>query len=86
MQILNKLREEIDTIDASLLEALAKRRSLVAKIGQYKKDQGIPIVDKNRETEKLQLLTKKGEALGIPSALISQIWKILYNDAYTIEQ
>jgi chorismate mutase len=86
MNTLEELRKEIDLLDETILETIAKRRVLVTKIGEYKKEKGIQILDKKREEEKLANLTNKAELLAIPSSLISQIWKILYNDAYTIEK
>ena len=42
-------QKEIDDIDSTLLSLFAKRFSLVAKIGKHKKDNNLPIQDKNRE-------------------------------------
>ena len=51
---LKELREEIDAIDAALIEKLEERFGIVAKIGEYKKANGIDIVDPEREWKKLE--------------------------------
>lgn len=50
---LNKLREEIDFIDKELVKLFEKRLNVVEKIGEYKKKNLLPILDKQREQEVL---------------------------------
>ena len=50
---LDALRREIDNIDKELIALFAKRMELCAKIGEYKKENGLPVYDKARENEKL---------------------------------
>jgi len=47
-QQLNYLREKIDHIDQQLLENFAQRFQIVEQIGQYKHQNGLPTLDKNR--------------------------------------
>ncbi len=86
MKTLDALRQDIDAIDDILVESIAKRRAIVAEVGEYKKEHNIPIIDPKREEKKLRTLLEKGDVFGIPESVISQIWKILYNDAYTVEK
>ncbi len=86
MKTLIDLRKEIDEIDDHILDLIAKRQEVVKKIGTYKKNNNLPIVDNKREQEKLAVLKEKAEQVGTSYLLISQIWKILYNDAYSKEQ
>lgn len=40
---LSHLREQIDEVDKSLLDLLAKRLQLVAEVGEVKSQHGLPI-------------------------------------------
>lgn len=46
---INKLRHEIDGIDKQLTELFEKRMKIAAEIVAYKKDNGLPVCDKERE-------------------------------------
>ncbi len=49
MKDLEKLREEIDSIDKGILELLARRLKVAQKIGESKQSYGLPVSDKFRE-------------------------------------
>lgn len=49
MNELELLRKEIDTLDKSLVEILEQRFLIVQKIGHYKKENGLPVFDPQRE-------------------------------------
>ncbi|MCY6369990.1 prephenate dehydratase [Clostridium ganghwense] len=51
MKELERLRKEIDTIDEELTKLFEKRMKTVLKVAQYKKNNSIPILNKNREDE-----------------------------------
>lgn len=50
MNDLDKLREEIDEADEAVCNALKQRFAIVRKIGEYKKENGIRVSDRNRES------------------------------------
>jgi chorismate mutase-like protein len=81
-----KYRDEIDTIDNELLTLFAKRFIVVKNIGEYKKEKGLPIIDKTREEAKLQSLYEKAKAFAIDEAFIKKIWQTLFEKAYTLEK
>ena len=56
---LEALREEIDAIDDTLVQAFAKRMDVVARVSQAKKEQGLPTLDPAREREKLADIASK---------------------------
>ena len=51
MDEIKKLREEINAIDKQISELLSTRFSVVTKIGEQKKAQGILVCDQTREQE-----------------------------------
>ena len=46
---LNELRKQIDKVDKQMAELFEERMNLVKKVGQYKKEHNLPILDKERE-------------------------------------
>ena len=51
MEDLKQLRDEIDEIDKKLVLLFEKRMEAALKIADYKKQNGIPILNENREKE-----------------------------------
>lgn len=86
MDTLLKYRDEIDTIDNELLALFAKRFAVVKKIGEYKKEKGLPIIDKSREEAKILSLSEKAKAYTIDSAFVTKIWQTIFQKAYTLEE
>lgn len=58
---LEELREQIDMIDAQLLQLFLQRQSVSEAIGGYKKEHGLPVLDEERQEEKLAQLCKLAE-------------------------
>jgi monofunctional chorismate mutase len=48
---LETLRNEIDLIDQEMMKLFKKRMEVSKKVGQYKKENGLPILDETREKE-----------------------------------
>jgi len=53
------LREKIDEIDAELLRLLQARMDVVADIALVKREEGLPVLDRKREREKLAGLSEQ---------------------------
>lgn len=51
---MDQYRREIDRIDAQLAKLLDERLDVAAKIGSYKQLRGLPVLDENREQEKIR--------------------------------
>ena len=59
MKDLNSLRNKIDKIDNEIIDLLNDRFDVVKEIGEYKKENNIPVEDKAREKIILQILDTK---------------------------
>lgn len=86
MKDLSQLRQEINEIDAQLLELLAKRVSVVKEVGEYKKENNLPIVDPEREQQIIDDKIKKAEKLNLSSTFIQKIWRTIFDEAYELEK
>ena len=59
MNNLNDLRNKIDDIDDKIVELLLERFAAVKSVGEYKKEHGLDVLQKNREAEVLQNIADK---------------------------
>lgn len=73
--VMEQLRKEIDDIDRKIIELLAKRFSIAKEIAKLKKDQNLPIQDKEREEEVIKNAINNLKANGFDDA---QFAKDLY--------
>ena len=55
---LNELRNQIDQIDEEMAVLFEKRMKIVKQIGEYKKENNLPILDKKREEEVIEKNSK----------------------------
>ena len=53
---LKEFRKSIDNLDATLIYVLAERFRLTKRVGEYKRDQGLPSSDPGREAEQVARL------------------------------
>jgi chorismate mutase len=77
---LTTLREQINQVDDELLTLLGQRMKLSDKIGEYKKNNNITILQTNRWNDILERAFNKGDALGLTKEFITK-----YFDAVHLE-
>ena len=58
---LDELRAEIDRIDDQLINLFEERMEVASKIGQYKKENGLPVLNSQREREILNNIADKSK-------------------------
>lgn len=78
---LTTLREQINQVDDELLTLLGQRMKLSDKIGQYKKDNNITILQTNRWNEILERAFKKGEAIGLTREFITRYFDAVHMES-----
>ena len=59
---LEDYREKIDTVDEKLIALFAERMELSRAIAEYKKENGLPVLDASREKEKLESAAERSPA------------------------
>jgi chorismate mutase len=77
---LTRLREQINQVDDELLLLIGQRMKLADKIGEYKRENNITILQTNRWNEILERAYSKGEQLGLSKEFI-----VRYFDAVHLE-
>lgn len=77
---LDKLREQINQLDDELMLLLGQRMKVADKIGQYKKDNNVTILQTNRWNQILERAYSKSDKLGLSREFITK-----YLDAVHME-
>lgn len=77
---LERLREQINHLDDELLQLLGQRMKIADKIGEYKKNNSVTILQTSRWNEILERALAKGEKLGLSRDFI-----VKYFDAVHME-
>ena len=72
------LRGEIDDIDAELLQLLARRMEVSARIGEYKKKNNVTVVQMDRWKQVLADLLATGQELGLSPILINKVFEAVH--------
>jgi chorismate mutase len=79
------LREEMDFVDNTLLEVIEKRIELTKKLGEYKKNHNMTILQVNRWQQVLEDRLKQAHYLGLDAKLVKEIYQLLHNQSVKIQ-
>ena len=69
---LSGLREQINQLDAEIMQLLGRRMGVAEKIGVYKKENDITILQTNRWNEVLDRAQRQGAAVGLTTDFVEQ--------------
>ena len=78
---LNWLRAEIDELDETLLDSVARRMEVSQRIGTWKKAHGITPLQPERFQQLLERLKAKGEKQSLPATFVEQLWNIIHEQS-----
>jgi chorismate mutase len=78
---LEALRQQINNLDDELMQILGQRIKIAEKIGQYKKDNNITILQTNRWNEILERAFAKGEKLGLSKEFITKYFDAVHMES-----
>jgi chorismate mutase len=76
--MLTSLRHVIDGIDEEIIQAFARRMEVVNRIGEYKRDHGITILQLDRWLEILHTRVAAGESLGVDKEVLIELCQLLH--------
>jgi chorismate mutase len=82
---LEKLRRQIDSLDATLLDILAKRARLVDKIGRYKKARGLEPLDNARWQQVLESNKNRAESLNLCPEFVEALYHLIHDYSLRLE-
>lgn len=78
---LDELRRRIDSCDYDLLVTLVNRMMIAEKIGQFKKDNNMQVVQNNRWNELLNSRKSEGRDIGLSEEFISGLFDFIHRES-----
>jgi len=78
---LEGLRGEIDKIDDAVIEKLATRMNVAAKIGEYKRDNDVTILQVNRWDEIVHNRVSMAKSLGLSEQFVEGLLKLIHKES-----
>lgn len=82
---LEMYRQEIDLIDETIIQKLARRMELSRKIGQYKKDHSLMVLQMGRWEEILQNRIAMGSAMSINPKFMKSFLEMLHEESINLQ-
>lgn len=79
--VLQNYRKEIDDIDDELLNLIAKRMNISMKIGDFKKQHKVAVLQMDRWKQILEHHINKGVNLGLNQESVKEIFEIIHRDS-----
>ncbi len=79
--VLEKLRQQINHLDDELMQLLGQRMKIADKIGEFKKNNDITILQTNRWNEILERAFKTGDSLGLTREFITKYFDAVHMES-----
>lgn len=81
IDMLESLREKIDSLDQQMLELLAQRMEIVKRIGEYKLDNNVAIIQLRRWEEMIKSRVELGKSLGLKEDYVKDLLRLVHNES-----
>jgi chorismate mutase len=78
---LEKLRQQINHLDDELMQILSQRMKIAERIGEYKKQNNITILQTNRWNEIIDRAVTKGEKIGLSKEFITHYFDAVHMES-----
>ncbi|MGB5928212.1 MAG: chorismate mutase, partial [Cyclobacteriaceae bacterium] len=78
---LEGLREQIDPADQEILEAMARRMSLVERIGEYKKSNNVAVLQMERWTQIFNSRQDWAQDLNLNREFIAEFYRMMHQES-----
>jgi len=78
---LTELRQQIDKLDDAILKQIGDRMKIAEKIGEYKRDNNVTILQVNRWDEIVEKRLKLAKALNISDDFATKYLELLHNES-----
>jgi len=78
---LDELRKSIDSCDYDLLVTLVNRMKVSEKIGQFKKDHNLPVLQQGRWDEVINSRLSKASSIGLSEEFISGLFDFIHKES-----
>jgi chorismate mutase len=78
---LDQMRQKIDNIDRELLEVLAARMAVVEKLGEYKRENNVAVLQLDRWKELHNNRAEQGKKLNLYPELVEELFKLVHMES-----
>lgn len=78
---LERFREQIDQLDDKLLQILADRMAIVRKIGEYKRENNITILQSSRWNQIIEERLSKAQSMGLSDTVTMEILEQVHQES-----
>lgn len=78
---LEQMREQIDNVDHEILENIATRMNLAQRIGQFKKENNVTVLQMNRWKEIYDSRRDWGAAMSLDREFVAELYKMIHNES-----
>ncbi|AFZ59104.1 chorismate mutase [Anabaena cylindrica FACHB-243] len=88
MEAMNRLegfRQEIDDVDSQIVEALAKRFEIAKRVADFKKQQGIPMMQPDRVEAVKQRRRELGTQHGLDGEFMVALYSLIIQETCRVE-
>lgn len=82
---LSVLREQIDQLDDEIMQKMAQRMRISEKIGQYKKENNVTILQVNRWEEIISTRVALGRAMGLNEEFMNELLKLIHHESIQVQ-
>jgi len=82
---LSVLREQIDHLDDEIMQKMSSRMKISEKIGQYKKDNNVTILQVNRWEEIIKSRVTLGKAMGLEEGFTRDLLRLIHHESIQVQ-
>jgi chorismate mutase len=82
---LSILREQIDVLDDEIMQKLSARMKISEKIGQFKKENNVTILQVTRWEEIIQTRIALGRAMGLNAEFTNDLLKLIHHESIQVQ-
>jgi len=82
---LGVLRDQIDQLDDEIMQKMASRMKVSEKIGQYKKENNVTILQVNRWEEIIQTRVNLGKAMGLDEGFMRDLLRLVHHESIQVQ-
>jgi chorismate mutase len=83
--LIDELRQQIDVVDATLLDALARRMALVTQIGRHKQSASIATVQLARWMKLLEHRLQLGRSLKLTEGFVRALFELIHKESIAVQ-
>ncbi len=82
---LSVLRDQIDHLDDEIMQKMSSRMKISEKIGQYKKDNKVTILQVNRWEEIIKTRVTLGKAMGLDEGFTRDLLRLIHHESIQVQ-